>query len=83
MSLQVTVKLIKGGVGEPEVIASMTLINDLEDSIETGGRRGSYRWRLFGKRGYFMKSGRIRNWPRNSKHVWALVARCLKEAGYS
>lgn len=44
--------------------------------------RGSYYMKLFGKNGVEMKGSTLGNWPRKSKHVWALVSAMLAHAGY-
>lgn len=41
--------------------------------------RGNYVMRLFGKGGTPMKTATLSNWPRLSKHVWALVSAMLAE----
>lgn len=48
----------------------------------TGTRsRGNYYMHLFGKNGTSMKERiTLQQWPRQAKHVWALVARMLKGA---
>lgn len=80
--LRVRVELIRGGVGEPELLGEMTIANDLFRSLETEGSRGSYRVRCWGKRRRPVRSGRIEDWPRRSKPVWALVRRALEEVGH-
>lgn len=79
--LRVTVELVPGGVGEPVVIGTAIIANDLEQTM-VNRRRGSYRFRIYGKRNRLMRVGTIRDYPRLSKNVWHLVARVLNEGGF-
>lgn len=40
-------------------------------------KRGNYTMALTGKNGRPMGHAQLTNWPRQSKHVWALIARLL------
>ena len=80
--LRVRVELIRGGVGEPELLGEMVIVNDLLRSLETEGVRGSYRVRCWGKRPRPVRSGQVENWPRRSKPVWALVRAALEAVGH-
>lgn len=79
--IRVTVELIPYGFGKPRKLGEMTITNDGVTSMNTEGQKGSYDFVISGKR-IVMKSGRVENWSRQSKHVWRLVGKCLKEGGY-
>lgn len=70
--IRVTVELIPYGTGTPRKLGELRIAN-------VGGTRtrGNYLWRLFGKEGAEMGTGRIENWPRLQRHVWDLVARAI------
>lgn len=82
--IRVTVELVPGGIGEPEVLGTAIIANDLVDTLVTEGRRGSYHFEFRGRKGYELKgrSGRIRDFPRRSKTAWHLLARCLEAADF-
>lgn len=90
--LRVTVELVPGGVGEPQLLGQMNIANvDRELHERTRGRRGSYYF-VIGRRGVAfdgvrpaitpLRTGEVHNWPRLSRSVWELVAACLDQAGY-
>lgn len=83
--IRVTVELVPGGVGRAEVIAEGVIWNDHQDTVASGGARGSYGYRFAGKRGHALKDrgrGRVVDYPRTRLNVLHLVARCLNEAGF-
>lgn len=79
--IRVTVELIPFGIGEPQKLGEMRIANDGVTSHQTDGRRGSYEFTVVGKRNE-LAYGRVENWPRKSRHVWRLVAKCLNEGGF-
>jgi hypothetical protein len=80
--LRVTVELIPHGFGKPRVIGVMNITNDTH-LLGANEGKGSYFFEIFGKRGRFLESGTLMNFPRKSKSAWHLIARCLKEADIS
>jgi hypothetical protein len=44
--IRVTIEMVPGGIGEPREMATIEIHNDLEDSLATNGRRGSYKARF-------------------------------------
>ena len=72
----VTVHLHSAQTGQITELARAIIAND-----GTGTpKRGNYWMDLLGKNRVPMKDrARIRDWPRQSKHVWALIARLLQE----
>jgi len=79
--IRVTIELIPYGTGKPIKLGEMTIANDGFTTRETNGRRGTYNFKIFGKKNW-LAAGRVENYSR-SKNVWYLVARCLKNGGYS
>lgn len=84
--IRVTVELIPGGGSTAKHLGTAIISNDLEDSLETDGRRGSYMVKLskWGKPDCRVKSnvwrtGRVRNFPRQSRGPWDLLYRALHE----
>lgn len=83
--IKVTVELIPGGVGAPRRLGEARIWNDLEDTLATNGRLGSYEFNIRGKTSRLLRTSvagrRVRGFRRN-KNVWYLVGEVLKEAGY-
>ena len=71
----IRVELHSAITGKVTTLGKAVICND-----GTGTRtRGNYTMALSGKDGKPMKHAQITNWPRLSKHVWALIARMLGE----
>lgn len=79
--IRVTVELVPYGIGEPRVIGQAIIANDLDDTLATDGKKGSYTFRIDTTRKNAWRTGRVRNFPRKSLNAWHLLARCLEEAG--
>ena len=81
--IRVTVEVVPGGTGHPTTLGTIIIANDLATSLETEGRRGSYRYRFIGRNARLLnRSGRVADWPRRSKPIWNLVHKVLTDAGY-
>lgn len=81
--IRCTLELLPGGFEDnARTLGVIYFENDLVDSLETGGARGSYRVRIFKKRQGRKpwKRLRITDYPRKAYHPWELVYRTLKEA---
>ena len=39
--------------------------------------RGNYQWNIFSRNGRLMKTGELKNWPRNSKTALALLQKVI------
>lgn len=79
--IRVTVELIPHGVGDPVVIGTAVISNDGLETRKTRGTYGAYDFSLWGRKRH-LRSGHVVKFPRRSKNVWYLIARCLKEAGF-
>lgn len=87
--IKCTLELCPGGVDDPETnehLGTIKISNDIVGTVNTGGRRGNYRFDLWKKR-YGSKinparSGMIDGFPRLSYHPWNLVRLILEEAAY-
>lgn len=73
----IKVELHSARTGKVTEIASAKIVND-----GTGTKtRGNYKAWFWGAKKRQMRSEvEVTNWPRNAKHVWTLVAECLKNA---
>jgi len=77
--IRVTLELIPGGLEEhKQTLGVIEIMNNLVETIETEGNRGSYIAIVHKKR--TSKKVRIRNYPRKAYHPWELVRRVLNEA---
>lgn len=78
--IRVTLELIPGGVGEPELLGTIDIDNRIGRTMATGGKRGDYNYELCKKRkGHVVSKGHIDNFPRLSYHPWNLVKRILDD----
>jgi hypothetical protein len=78
--IRCTLEIIPGGIGEPRQLGIIEIWNDLKDSLETEGARGSYRYELQKKiRGRVAARGEVRGYPRQAYSVWELVRRVLAD----
>lgn len=78
----VTLEIWNGGNPEDkEQLGRILIDNRLVKSIETDGKRGDYRARIFKKRkNTLSQMVYVRDYPRLSYHPWELVRRVLNEA---
>lgn len=75
--LKVTIELISAKDGRHEILGEGIIsLQDFNDS----GTRGDYTFRLFGKKGYSFRKGKVINFPRKRLLAWDLLYRVLKEA---
>ena len=83
--IRVTVELVPGGVGEPQVLGTCIIYNDRDDTRRNHAR-GSYGWRMISKSHRVTRESRVDtrivNYPRLNLPVWCLVKRVLEQAGY-
>lgn len=78
--IRVTLELIPGGFGPPELLGRIDIDNQVHRTL-SDHRRGDYRYRLFKKRtGKVWKEGMIEDFPRLSYHTWNLVRKILNDA---
>jgi hypothetical protein len=82
----VKVELHSAVTGVVTELAKMVIAND---GTSDSPSLGNYAVRIGRKRQTLrqlwlspIRRGRIKSWPRRSKHVWYLVVRALEEAGY-
>ncbi len=79
--IEVTCKLISAiHPSRDEVLGVIKINNDLKTSVETAGRRGSYKFSL-SKRGNkgIWKEGRVENFDRKQRGCYDLLYLGLKE----
>lgn len=87
--IRVSVHLIPGGVGRPVELARMDIANQVTRTL-TNENFGDYKACTYrGRdsetldRGQVMHECTVEEWPRARFHVWNLVAKCLREMGYT
>lgn len=80
--IKVTLELMPGGQKfGGEHLGTIWISNDLSTTIQTVGKRGTYKYELQKKRrGRTVVEGRVENFPRLSYHPWNLILRILKDA---
>lgn len=79
--IRVTVELISAiSLDRGRVLGVMHIANDGITSQETGGKRGSYNFTIFGKRQQVLRQGRVEDYPRKSALIWVLLHRVLNVA---
>ena len=73
-----------GGVTDPrdwELLGKIDIQNLVEESLNTGGRLGTYEAEIYKKRKLrYWKRVKVKNYPRRSYHPWELIFRILEEA---
>jgi hypothetical protein len=89
--LVVRVELHSAITGKVSEIARMRLWNDGTGTSERGSYSGTtHKGRIerpgylagYGTQGPVMRTARVEGYPRQSKHVWNLVAKMLHNMGY-
>jgi len=83
--IRLTLELLPNGCEHPERVEKLGVIeisNDVWDTIQSEGRRGTYHFKIWKKRNAGervnpWRKGVIRNFPRKSQHPWNLVLRIL------
>ena len=85
--IRVKVELLSAITGETTELARMEISNV---GNHPNHNRGNYVGHsFFGRskaqldRRAILKTGHVTNWPRLEKHIWNLVAKMLKEMGYT
>jgi hypothetical protein len=69
--IRVTIEMVPMGVGKPRHIATIEIANDVDETISTGGRRGTYvaRFTRISQRGerlgFYDRGGRVAGANRN------------------
>lgn len=85
--IRIKVELLSAINGETTELARMDISNlDNHPTPSMGNYLGtSYRGRSKAQldRCTVMKTGTVMNWPRQHLHVWNLVAKMLRELGYT
>lgn len=82
----VKVELLSAITGKTTELARMHIVNDGSGSANWGNYSGIiYRGRSKEQldKATIMRIGKLNNWPRLQLHVWNLVAKMLKELGYT
>lgn len=78
--IKVTVQLIPGGIGAAKKTWTAEISNDVMTTVQTGGRKGAYVYKLFDAGGRIFREGRIANFPRKERGAWDLLFRVLLNA---
>jgi hypothetical protein len=80
--IRVKMELLPGGSESGAVhLGTIVIANDLFGSLQTEGKRGSYRCIIFKKsQNKVWKKITIKDYPRRAYHPWELVRRILNEA---
>lgn len=69
--------------GDPDdrtLLGRIEMANDLIESLDTGGSKGTYNCLIYKKRKTAWRRIKIRNFPRLSYHPWNLVREILNKA---
>jgi hypothetical protein len=79
--IRCTLELLPGGSEKGKKHLGTILIeNNVLKSIQTRGKRGSYRYSLFKKKeDVVSRQGHIESYPRESYSVWELIRRILEQ----
>ena len=82
--IRLTLELLPSGCDDPELAEKLGVIeisNDVWETIQSEGRRGTYQFKIWKKRsageGNPWRTGVIRRFPRQAQHPWNLVLRIL------
>lgn len=76
--IRCTLELIPGGVGEPELLGVIEIVNELSETFASSGKRGNYTYSLYKKiKGRVVYRGVIRKFPRLAYHPWNLIYEIL------
>lgn len=82
--IRCTLTLCPGGLEGQDVeehLGTIYIANDMTRTLQTRGKRGSYKYKLMKKRQRVVSvSGVIADFPRLSYHPWNLVRRILNDA---
>ena len=82
--IRCTLELIPGGISDntndAEHLGTIIIANDVQETVESGGQRGTYDAVIFKKRKRPWRMVKIRNFPRRAYHPWNLVLQILTKA---
>lgn len=73
--IRITVELIPGGVGEPQILGTAIIVNDGTGTATVG----NYTYALSHRRRIW-RSGVLEGFPRKQLNVWDLLFRVLKKS---
>lgn len=75
--IRVTIELVPGGIGKPQLLGVALIANSGESSDP---KRGNYDAVFATRTGKTWKTARVEDYPRQAYQVWVLLHRLLKEA---
>lgn len=75
--IRVTIELVPGGVGKPQLLGVALIANTGES---TDPKRGNYTAVFATRTGKTWKTATVENYPRQAYQVWVLLYRLLREA---